>query len=72
MALAVGDGAKTGTTMYLKTMEILPNVRIVKSILKNINSLLLIVSFCKTLNYLIIMINALAYISLICLPCLLL
>ena len=72
MALAVGDGAKTGTTMYLKTMDILPNVRIVKSILKNINSLLLIVSFCKTLNYLIIMINALAYISLICLPCLLL
>ena len=29
MALASGDGTKTGTTMYVKIIQILPNLRIV-------------------------------------------
>ena len=57
--LTTGDGTKTRATMYVKITYILPKVRTVKSIFKNVSKFLLIVSFYKTQNYLIIVINSL-------------
>ena len=59
IALKIGNGTKTGPTMYVKIKYILPKVRIVKSIFKIVNKFLLIKSFYKTQNYLIIVINSL-------------
>ena len=59
MALRSGDGKKTGTTMYVEITKIILKVRIVQSILKIVNNFLLIISFYKTRNYLITVINSL-------------
>ena len=59
MALRSGDGKKTGTTMYVEITKIILKVRIVQSILKIVNNFLLIISFYKTRNYLITVINIL-------------
>ena len=59
MALRSGDGTKTGTTMYVEITKIILKVRIVQSILKIVNNFLLIISFYKTRNYLITVINSL-------------
>ena len=59
MALRSGDKTKTETTTYVEIIKILLKVRIVQSILKIVNNFLLIISFCKTRNYLITVINSL-------------
>ena len=59
MALRSGDGTKTGTTMYVEITKIILKVGIVQSILKIVNNFLLIISFYKTRNYLITVINSL-------------
>ena len=59
MALRSGDGTKTRTTIYVEITKILLKVRIVQSILKIVNNFLLIISFCKTQNYLVTVINSL-------------
>ena len=59
MELRSGDGTKTGTTMYVEITKIILKVGIVQSILKIVNNFLLIISFYKTRNYLITVINSL-------------
>ena len=59
MALRSGDGTKTGTTMYVEITKIILKVGIVQSILKIVNNFLLIISFYKTRNYLITVMNSL-------------
>ena len=59
MALRSGDETKTETTTYVEITKILLKVGIVQSILKIVNNFLLIISFCKTRNYLITVINSL-------------
>ena len=58
MALRSGDGTKTGTTMHVEITKIFL-VRIVQSILRIVDNFLLNISFCKTRNYLITVINSL-------------
>ena len=59
MALISGDGTKTGTTMYVEITKIILKVGIVQSILKIVNNFLLIISFYKTRNYLITVMDSL-------------
>ena len=59
MALRSGDGTKTGTTMYVEITKIILKVGIVQSILKIVNNFLLIISFYKTRNYLITVMDSL-------------
>ena len=59
MALRSADRTETGTTMCVEIAKILLKVRIVHSFLKIVNNFLLVISFCKTRNYLITVINSL-------------
>ena len=59
IALRSGDRTKTGTMMCVEIAKILLKVRIVHSFLNIVNNFLLVISFCKTRNYLITVINSL-------------